>query len=628
MEGREWVVGSINGEEGRSLKVCISGSKVGIWSDFATGQRGDLLDLWRMVRGLPDNKSALGEIKKYLNIKDPEFERTKRMEYRKPSLPSETGEPDWGSPVMRYLTEERKLTPEAIATYRMREVAQVGPWELWGKQEPWKGHWIVFPSFDMNGELRAIKYLHLERPNGKKQTIVEPGCKPLCFGWQAIKPDAREIVICEGEIDAASLWTYGWPAISVPFGGGKGDKQQWVNSDWEYLEAMDTIYLCMDSDKEGEAATEELVQRLGLYRCKIVRLPRKDANQCLQDGITKEEIDLCFAEAREVEPEELKRTTHYTQDVINEFYPPGGKPPGFDIPWEKVPFRFLRGEVTLVTGINGHGKSLAWGQVLLAGSMDGERVCIASMEMHPRKTLSRLIRQATGKKQPSRDEIQECLDMMYDKLWLFGLVGTAKVDRLLETFEYAFRRYGVKQFLIDSLMKCGIDEDDYNGQKVFMERLCDFAARTGAHIHLVAHPRKGDDEGMPVGKLDIKGSGAITDLAFNSFVIWRNKFKENIMRAVANGDSYKLPKGVKLEDVRKQPDSLLICDKSRNVEEAEGKYFLWYDKPSMQLIEKPNMQPQIFFKAGDLACPITEPNGDPSQSDKKGHHTENEGCPF
>ena len=46
-EGAEWCVGSVNGEPGKSLKVRLSGSKRGIWSDFATGESGDLVDLWR-----------------------------------------------------------------------------------------------------------------------------------------------------------------------------------------------------------------------------------------------------------------------------------------------------------------------------------------------------------------------------------------------------------------------------------------------------------------------------------------------------------------------------------------------------------------------------------------------------
>ncbi|XBY07296.1 hypothetical protein ABR759_20570 [Escherichia coli] len=57
---------------------------------------------------------------------------------------------------------------------------------------------------------------------------------------------------------------------------------------------------------------------------------------------------------------------------------------------------------------------------------------------------------------------------------MFGLTGTAKADRLIEIFDYARRRYGIQLFIIDSLMKCGIGDDDYNGQKAFVDSICDF----------------------------------------------------------------------------------------------------------------------------------------------------------
>jgi twinkle protein len=47
---REWCVGSVHGEPGMSLKVCVSGDKVGVWSDFAAGVSGDLIDQRQCVQ--------------------------------------------------------------------------------------------------------------------------------------------------------------------------------------------------------------------------------------------------------------------------------------------------------------------------------------------------------------------------------------------------------------------------------------------------------------------------------------------------------------------------------------------------------------------------------------------------
>lgn len=49
-EGVEWCVGSRDGEAGRSMKICISGAKAGVWSDFSVGDVGsDLISLYAYI---------------------------------------------------------------------------------------------------------------------------------------------------------------------------------------------------------------------------------------------------------------------------------------------------------------------------------------------------------------------------------------------------------------------------------------------------------------------------------------------------------------------------------------------------------------------------------------------------
>lgn len=122
-------------------------------------------------------------------------------------------------------------------------------------------------------------------------------------------------------------------------------------------------------------------------------------------------------------------------------------------------------------------------------------------------------------------------------------------------------------------MKCGINEDDYNGQKRFIDQLCAAAKDTGCHIHLIAHSRKGQDELTAPNKMDVKGSGSITDQVDNVFTVWRNKRKEQSISAGKAGP-----------DVIEQPDALLICDKQRHGE-WEGRTGLWFHKDSFRYLE-------------------------------------------
>jgi len=47
--GRKWKCGDTTGAAGSPLGVYLEGGKAGVWSDFSTGESGDLLDLWASV---------------------------------------------------------------------------------------------------------------------------------------------------------------------------------------------------------------------------------------------------------------------------------------------------------------------------------------------------------------------------------------------------------------------------------------------------------------------------------------------------------------------------------------------------------------------------------------------------
>jgi hypothetical protein len=66
-EGHEWRAGSLAGEKGYSLGVHLSGHKAGLWSDFATGDKGDALDLVRAVLRV-DMSEALSWSRRWLGI--------------------------------------------------------------------------------------------------------------------------------------------------------------------------------------------------------------------------------------------------------------------------------------------------------------------------------------------------------------------------------------------------------------------------------------------------------------------------------------------------------------------------------------------------------------------------------
>src|SRR3954453_22036313 len=65
--GNYWVVGDVANSKGKSLYVHLSGPRKGRWTDAATTQYGDLLDLVRETCGLVDFRGVADEARLFLN---------------------------------------------------------------------------------------------------------------------------------------------------------------------------------------------------------------------------------------------------------------------------------------------------------------------------------------------------------------------------------------------------------------------------------------------------------------------------------------------------------------------------------------------------------------------------------
>ncbi len=261
------------------------------------------------------------------------------------------------------------------------------------------------------------------------------------------------------------------------------------------------------------------------------------------------------------------------------------------MPWGKTHglVQFRPGEVTVWGGANGAGKSLITGMVALSLLSQDQRVCIASFEMKPRKTLERMARQWSNfnPDDPAfagSSEARESLASVYEDfkgwangLWLYDQQGTVTAKKVCSVVRFCAKEKRVTHFFIDSLMKCVAGEDDYNGQKSFVDELTAIARDHDIHIHLVHHIRKPSDESHKPNKYDYKGTGAITDQVDNVISVWRNKPKEK-----------KREEGKQID--ANEPDALLICDKQRNGD-WEGSIGLWYDRASQQYIAHEGEEP-------------------------------------
>jgi twinkle protein len=271
------------------------------------------------------------------------------------------------------------------------------------------------------------------------------------------------------------------------------------------------------------------------------------------------------------------------------------------LPWPKCndSFEFRRGEVTVWAGQNGHGKTDLTTQVALSLVGQGERVCVASFEMKPVTTIGRMVRMF-AMTNPFSEEYQgqdglAMLDALYDdfggwtsgRMWLYDQTGSAYPETVLGMVKYCAQELGITHIFIDSLMKCVRAEDDYNGQKEFVDRLCTIAKDCDIHVHLVHHLKKPPKEADMPDKHDTKGSGSITDQVDNLLMVWRNKPKEDDMKA----------KGASSNKAT-EPDCYLLCRKQRNYEgnaDGEPMVSLWRHRDAGNFVAEPGGRPHFFL---------------------------------
>ena len=116
-EGRYWLVGDVQNNPGRSMFVRLKGAEsgkgaAGKWTDAATGDHGDLLDVIRESCGLLDFKDVADEARRFLSLPQPEPDPQPQPRPRPSSAPA-------GSPesARRLVSMSQPITGTIVETY-------------------------------------------------------------------------------------------------------------------------------------------------------------------------------------------------------------------------------------------------------------------------------------------------------------------------------------------------------------------------------------------------------------------------------------------------------------------------------------------------------------------------------
>jgi twinkle protein len=273
----------------------------------------------------------------------------------------------------------------------------------------------------------------------------------------------------------------------------------------------------------------------------------------------------------------VKSTDTFTSDLVRYFGEEihAGKSLGFLKTEDKI--RCRSAELTILTGVSGHGKSMWLSQVILSMMKQGTKCLIASLEMRPVLTLARMVTQTLGSPEPTDEYIQKFCERAKDKLYIYDQLGTTTSEDMIATLYYGKHILGVDIFVIDSLMKMSdISEESLEKQKLFIDKLAVTCRDLNVHVFLVAHTRKMKDETEIPDATNIMGSSHIRNLCDNIICVWRNRTKEKLAEEGQTEE----------KDLRIIPDAKVFVQKQRNAQ-WEGAFNFWYDQKSLKYLESP-----------------------------------------
>lgn len=386
---------------------------------------------------------------------------------------------------------------------------------------------LVFPFYDENYTLRFVKYrkTNFDKERDKNKEWCEKDTMPILFGMDQCQ-DFSCLVITEGQIDSLSVAEAGISnAVSVP-NGARGFT--WIENCWDWVTKFPEVVVFGDCERGKVTLVDELSRRL---RCKlrVVRqedyLGEKDANAILQK-YGPEAIRQAVHNAQVLPVNHVVRLADVESVDLNDLE---RIRTGFSN-LDRVVDGFFMGQLVLLTGKRGEGKSTLMGQLMAEALNQGYKVLAYSGELPgyqfkrwldfqlagPQNVLTTYNVYSDPRYSLEGETVQRLNRWYYDNAFLYdnNSLNGDEYESLLETIEKTIQRYGVKLVCVDNLMTA-IDvasaDNQYVQQSQFVRSLKQIAVRYNVVVLLVAHPKKTD--GKVTDNDAVSGSSDITNRA-------------------------------------------------------------------------------------------------------------------
>ncbi|MFC6021526.1 toprim domain-containing protein [Plantactinospora solaniradicis] len=164
-------------------------------------------------------------------------------------------------PALGYLVEERRITKEALAEFRLGYTAD----------SPAVGdppHRISFPYLTGSGVVQ-IRFRSLDPDPGDYKYLGVKGVPTTLYNTRVLTESHQKIYVTEGETDCITGWICGLPTVGIP--GAKA----WKAGYWRAFRYREVVFVA-DAGKAGS----ELAQAVSrdIQDCRVVEAPEDDLN--------------------------------------------------------------------------------------------------------------------------------------------------------------------------------------------------------------------------------------------------------------------------------------------------------------------------------------------------------------
>lgn len=292
----------------------------------------------------------------------------------------------------------------------------------------------------------------------------------------------------------------------------------------------------MDSDGPGQEGAQQFARKIGLNRCFHVHPSAiqdkndkkpvvKDANEALLKGC---DLEAMIQASTVTKHDRVMDFNGIRDDVIHEILNPD-KYTGVPMPslptLTKLVKGFRRGEMTVLTGPTGAGKTTFLGQLSLDLAEQDVNVLWGSFEIKNTRLIQKLLQQFSRDPLPVAGQVDAAtkLNNLADRfaelpLYFMKFHGGSDLEDVLDAMEYAVYVSDVEHIILDNLQfmitrnNMNSSFDKFDVQDVAIEKFRKFATDRNVHVTLVVHPRK-EGEHDKLSLSSIYGSAKATQEA-------------------------------------------------------------------------------------------------------------------